>query len=79
MSKPPDSLSDAVAAEVRAEMARKRHGIKDLAEVLGLTYKPARERWAGEVAFSLNELSVVADWLERPVESFATKSGRAAA
>lgn len=74
MSKPPDSLSDVVAAEVRAEMARHRHSIKDLADTLGVSYKPARERWAGEVAFSLNELAAVAAWLEQPVEVFASKA-----
>jgi hypothetical protein len=63
-------LVDRVAAEVRAEMARQRMTIGDLARALGVTYKPARDRYYGHIAFSINELADAAEWLGVEVEAF---------
>ena len=63
-------MSEAVATEVRAEMARDRHTVTELALVLGLSYKPAHERYIGKLEFGINDLDKVAAWLGVPVTGF---------
>lgn len=59
----PSRLTDRVAAEVRANMARARMTQTDLADVLGLTQSVVSKRLRGKIAFSVDELEKVADAL----------------
>jgi transcriptional regulator with XRE-family HTH domain len=54
---------DSVAAEMRAEMARQRKTVNDLASLLQVSQSAASRRYNGEVDISFDELAVVADWL----------------
>lgn len=57
------ALGPALAAEVRAEMARHGHNISDLAATLGVAAYTAKMRHNGTIAFDAAELSTVATWL----------------
>jgi transcriptional regulator with XRE-family HTH domain len=59
----PARLTDRVAAEVRASMARTRMTQTGLAEVLGLTQSAVSKRLRGKIAFSVDELEKAADAL----------------
>lgn len=59
----PARLTDRVADEVRANMARARMTQTDLAGVLGLTQSAVSKRLRGKIAFSVDELEMVADAL----------------
>lgn len=52
-----------VAANIRAELARRKLGGVDLARVLGMSQAAASRRLTGEVPFGINEVAVTADWL----------------
>lgn len=65
-----DTLRGFAAAEVRAEMARQRKSGLELASLLDLSQASASRRVLGQIAFSLDELSVIAEWLAVPVENF---------
>ena len=56
----PARLTDRVAAEVRANMARVRMTQTELAEILGLTQSTVSKRLLGKIAFSVDELDTVA-------------------
>jgi transcriptional regulator with XRE-family HTH domain len=56
----PDRLTEQVAAEVRAQMARVRITQTQLAESLGLTQSSISKRLRGVVAFNTDELQIVA-------------------
>lgn len=69
-----------VAGEVRAEMARKGHGVADLAVALNFkTVGTARSRYEGKTPFNLIELARVAAWLGVPVMRLASAEHEAAA
>jgi transcriptional regulator with XRE-family HTH domain len=59
----PTDYCAAVAAEVRAEMARQGRSRADLAGALGVTPATAARRFSGETPFDVYELALVADWL----------------
>lgn len=59
----PDRLTEQVAAEVRAHMARVRINQTQLAEALKLTQSSISKRLRGVVAFNTDELQVVANVL----------------
>lgn len=59
----PDDLVDVVAAEVRAQMARRRMTQVQLAELLGIKQVSVSERLRGKTPFRLNELGVIAEAL----------------
>jgi hypothetical protein len=59
----PDEVAQAVADEVRVEMARQRKTASDLADVLGITPHTAGRRLNGAVAFNVIEVYQAADWL----------------
>lgn len=59
----PDRLTEQVAAEVRAYMARGRINQTQLAEALGLTQSSVSKRLRGVIAFDVNELQQVAEVL----------------
>lgn len=53
----------AVAAELRAQMARKQASIADLADILGLEPRAARRRYDGEKPMTVSEIDRAAAWL----------------
>jgi transcriptional regulator with XRE-family HTH domain len=59
--------NELVAAEVRAEMARRRITQEALAAHLHTTQRGISRRLTGEVAFNLDELSRIAEFLDVPV------------
>lgn len=59
----PDRLTETVAAEVRAHMARARVNQTALASALGLTQSSVSKRLRGVVAFNTDELAAVAGLL----------------
>lgn len=61
-------LTPAVAASVRAEMARKNLSQRALAEVLGITQSAVSARLRGAVAFDVDELGAVASALDIPIQ-----------
>jgi len=61
------SVTQSVAAEVRAELARKRIPQSDLAEVLGVSQAGISRRLSGATPFDVNELAAVAAFLGVPV------------
>lgn len=56
--------SEAVAAEVRAEMGRQRKTQAELASVLGITTATAARRLSGAVPFDVVELMQLSEWLD---------------
>lgn len=52
-----------VAGAVRAELARRQVGQRQVAEALGISQPAVSRRLAGEVAFNVDELAAVADLL----------------
>lgn len=56
----PDRLTETVAAEVRAYMARARINQTELASALGLTQSSVSKRLRGVVAFNTDELQSIA-------------------
>lgn len=57
---------DTVAANVRAEVARRRARQTDLAALLGISQQAMSRRLTGEVAFDVDELQALASHLEVP-------------
>ncbi len=64
------SPHEAVAAEVRAQLARKRLSGVRAARALGWTQNYISRRLTGTVPFDVADLVAVADLLEVPVDSF---------
>jgi transcriptional regulator with XRE-family HTH domain len=56
-----------VAEEVRAALARRRIKQTTLAEKLGLSQPAISRRLAGEIEFSITELTLAAELLEVPL------------
>ena len=69
------SLRATTAAEVRAEMARQRRSGVELATHLDLSQQAVSRRLAGEVAFDLDELAAVAEWLGVPLQTLIAPRG----
>jgi transcriptional regulator with XRE-family HTH domain len=63
----PTQYTEAVAAEVRAELGRQRRSQADLAQALGFTAATAARRLDGTVPFDVMELAVVSAWLGVPL------------
>ena len=51
-------------------MARQRKSGMELASLLNLSQASTSRRVLGQIAFSLDELSIIAEWLDVPVEKF---------
>jgi transcriptional regulator with XRE-family HTH domain len=64
------TFQDDVAAEVRAELARKKISGIRAAKALGWSQYYVSVRLRGEVAFSLADLEKMAEYLEIPVMKF---------
>lgn len=60
----------AIAAEVRAELARQNKTQRDLGAALGLHQSSVQLRLTGERAFRGEELAIMAGWLGVSVERF---------
>ncbi len=56
-------LSQQVAGEVRAHMARQRKTGVELASLLQISQQSASRRMTGERVFDLDEIAEVAQWL----------------
>lgn len=65
-----ESLTDRVAAEVRAEMARRRMTQRQLAEIMGISQPQVMQRLTGKLGFRLAELEHLAKALDVPVARF---------
>jgi transcriptional regulator with XRE-family HTH domain len=72
------SPTQLVAANIRAEVARRRISQKVLAEALGKSPQSISMRLAGTVAISLEELATIADVLGVTVASLVSESAQAA-
>lgn len=59
-----------IAANIRAELARKRRNAKSLVRELGWSYSAAQRRTSGHTAFDTDELLAVAWLLDVPVATF---------
>jgi len=67
------TLTEAVAAEVRAEMARQQKQQGDLARHLRVTQATISRRLAGKASFRIEDLQEIATFLNVPVSSFFSK------
>lgn len=72
------SLTDTVAAEVRAELARRNISRTDAAAHLGMSRTLLWQRLRGESPFTVAELEALAELLDVPVSQFLPTSARAA-
>jgi len=70
----PSTYREAVAAELRAEMARQRKTVNDLASLLQISQSAASRRFNGEMDVSLDEISVVAEWLGVPFTDWLVRA-----
>jgi transcriptional regulator with XRE-family HTH domain len=64
---PNDVRRRAIAAEVRAALARHQKTQRDLAAVLGVAQPAAWARLAGNRSFRAEEIAAIAVWLDMPV------------
>jgi transcriptional regulator with XRE-family HTH domain len=67
---PAPSPDEALLAEVRACMARRRVTGRDLANGLGMGRQSMQRRLTGEVPFRIGELIAIAVLLDVPVSTF---------
>lgn len=63
------TASQRVAANVRAELGRHRRSQADLGQALGRSQPYVSRRLNGQVAFGVDEVERIADWLRVPVGS----------
>lgn len=70
MSVTPHETQLHVAAEARAEIARQRLTLREVAARLGMVHTSLHRRLTGEIDFSVSELAALADVLEVPLEQF---------
>lgn len=61
---------DAIAAEVRAELARQNKTVADLGDVLGVTRQSMHLRLSGQQPFRGEELVLIARYLGVSAEQF---------
>jgi transcriptional regulator with XRE-family HTH domain len=66
----PLTLTETVAAEVRAELGRAKISSSELARRLGRSHSYLYRRIRGEVAFDVEDLSAIATELDVPVSRF---------
>lgn len=73
-----DDLQQAIAAEVRAEVARQKRSQAQIAECLGIHQTAVSKKLRGDRDFTLPELVLVAELLRVPVTNFLPAQGAAA-
>lgn len=66
----PHEIQEQVAAEVRAEMARQRLTLRDVAGKIGMVHTSLHRRLTGKIPFDVGELARMADVLNVPVIQF---------
>lgn len=71
-----ESREHYVAAQVRAEMARRGLKQKDLAEVLGMTQQAVSPKHSGHRPYSQADLWTISDWLGIPFAELLGEAGR---
>lgn len=74
----PRTTTERVAAEVRAQMARKRVTQTDLAAALGVSQMTISRRLNGRAPFDVEELAAVALALDVPLATLVTEPTAAA-
>jgi transcriptional regulator with XRE-family HTH domain len=74
----PSTLADSVAAEVRAQLARRQLTAKDLANAIGKSEMYVSRRVRGEVALDLVDLEQVAGFLGLAIVDLLPAPERAA-
>lgn len=62
-------LTEDVAGNVRAEMARRRIGQPQIAQALGLSQASVSRRLMGQTPIDVNELEVIAQVLDVPIST----------
>jgi len=70
--------AEAVASEVRAELARQQKTAGDLAAALNMTAHTAGRRLRGEVPFDVIELAQIGLWLGIDPKRLLPETGKAA-
>jgi len=65
-----------VAAEVRAQLARKRRSARSVAFQLGWKQGYLSRRVTGETPFTIDDLAAIAEVLDVPVTAFFAGTGR---
>lgn len=71
-------VSDALADEVRAEMARRRRTANELASVLDITPHTAGKKLNGSSSFTWVELAKTASWLGMAASSLVQRAEQSA-
>ena len=71
------TLSQAVAGALRAEMARQRRTSIELAACLGVSQATAARRTNGETPLDLDEIETIAAWLDVPVAALLADAAAA--
>jgi transcriptional regulator with XRE-family HTH domain len=66
----PKVSRESIAAEVRAQLARRRRSARSVALELGWTQRYMARRVNGEVPFNVEDLAAIAELLDVPVISF---------
>lgn len=79
MNYPTSTRSAQIAAEVRAEMARKRVTGTTLAEATGMSQPTLSRRLSGAIAFDIDELHEVAGVLGLTVTELLARAAETAA
>lgn len=75
---PPTDARQKIAANVRAEAARKRRTQADLAGLLGITQQAMSRRFHGHTPFTADEMAVIASDLGVPVSALIGETAGAA-
>lgn len=76
---PATTARDAIAAEVRAEVARQQKSQREIGEILGLPQPSVQLRLKGERPFRAEELVMLAEAFGVPVERFMPATAPASA
>lgn len=74
---PNTPTTEQVAGEIRAEMARQRKRMADLADVLGISYATLNRRLTRNRSFRLDELELIAAYLGTTVTSLLGRADAA--
>lgn len=64
------TVTELIAAEIRAELARQKRTQKDLAEAIHISEVGVSRRLSGVTPLDVNEVYAIAEWLGVPVEQF---------
>lgn len=68
---------EAIAAEIRAELARRKVSQVKIAALLDISQAGVSRRLRGETPLDVNELVKIADFLEVPAAHFIPQDGAA--